>query len=605
MGIKGGAHAEDISDVSGVSSRQRRRKLTFALAVVTLISACIWTAYLWYGKPRLNEHRMNVALSALGATSEDLRKEVNRAMALPREQMLLAAFDSLSVPSKNLDETLRLSGARAALEAAVTEGSDEARLMLGKALRDGSFGPKDSVAALREFDRVRDSSGPGVRAGDPHALYVHALMLSEGLGVNLDLEAAATAARRAGEGIGGSKLKEIAHQALWGSGVFKNGRDPEWAGRMAQRLVAAGDHSAFKIGVASCDRLHEIILDPQKANLGLDEAIKRRNACRGPWIKDAAVAGYKPAMADYANTLLSEQGNVELATQWFEAAGTERSNADNYQYGVLKSLSAADLNTVVSGVKIMWAALKEEKKSEYPSTFTSFNDVLLLISRMQKALAKAESYSRRNFAIALLAQAELEGSARETTKAMQTDMGIDYLRLLARSSEIHRTASLVAEAVRANRPFGEVTQAQPSGKLTPFNGKLDPQVQRDPEQQAKTGYLAGTKNAAAGGLSTFTVDNASGERDAIVRLYLGGKKPAVRNFYVKFGEKFTAKSLTPGTYAMRYRFVGSEDTFEADKPFLLSETATESGRRFSNVTVTLYKVRDGNMTTKKVPSEDF
>ncbi|MDO8441139.1 MAG: hypothetical protein Q7S97_08050, partial [Polaromonas sp.] len=229
---------------------------------------------------------------------------------------------------------------------------------------------------------------------------------------------------------------------------------------------------------------------------------------------------------------------------------------------------------------------------------------LLLISRMQNALGKAEGYSRKNFVIALLAQGELEGSAPETIKAMQTDMGMNYLRTLVRSPEIHRTASLIAEAVRANRPISEVAQALPAGKLAPFSGKLDPQV-RDPEQQAKTGYLAGTKNAASGGLSTFTVDNASGERDAIVRLYLGGQKPAARSFYIKFGEKFTSKSLIPGTYLMRYRFVGSTDTFEADKPFPLSESATESGRRFSNVTVTLYKVRDGNLTTKKVPSEDF
>lgn len=605
MGIKVGAHAEDIIDVSGVSSRQRRRKLTFALAVVTLTSACIWTAYLWYGKPRLNEHRMNVDLSALAATSEDLRKEVNRAMALPREQMLLAAFDSLNAPSKDLDETLRVNGARAALDAAVAEGSDEARLMLGKALRDGTFGTKDSVAALREFDRVRDGNGPGVRAGDPYALYVHALMLSEGLGVNLDLEAAAVAARRAGEGTNGPRLKQIANQALWGSGVFKNGKDPEWAGRMAQRLMAAGDYSAYRIGMSSCAQLHEIVLDRQKNDLGLHESLQRRNACSKPWIKDAAVGGYKPAMVDYADTLLSDQGNVELAIQWLEAAATERSNADNYQYGVLKALSATDLNTVASSVKIMWAALKEEKSTQNPSIFTSFESVLMLVSRMQNALGKAEGYSRKNFAIALLAQGELEGSALETIKAMQTDMGMNYLRPLVRSPEIHRTASLVAEAVRANRAFGEVAPAQPARKLVPFSGKVDPPVQSDPEQQAKTGYLAGTKNSASGGLSTFTVDNASGERDAIVRLYLGGKKPAVRNFYVKFGEKFTAKSLTPGSYAMRYRFVGNDDTFEADKPFLLSETATESGRRFSNVTVTLYKVRDGNMTTKKVPSEDF
>lgn len=605
MRTKGGAQAEDIIDVSGVSSRQRRRRLIFALAVVAIASACIWTAYLWYGKPRLNEHRMNVALSALAATSEDWSKEVNRAMALPREQMLLAAFDSLNAPSKDLDETLRVNGARAALDAAVAEGSDEARLMLGKALRDGTFGTKDSVAALREFDRVSDSIGPGVRAGDPYALYIHALMLSEGLGVNLDLDAAAAATRRAGERTSGPRLHQLARQALWGTGVFKNGKDPEWAGRMARRLMAAGDYSAYRIGVSSCARLHEIVLDPQKSNLGLDESLKRRNACSEPWIKDAAVGGYKPAMADHADTLLSDHGEVELATQWFEAAGTERSNADNYQYGVLKALSAADLNSVASSVKIMWAALKEEKNTQNSNISTSFADPLLLVSRMQKALGKAENNSRKNFAIALLAQGELEGSRPDTVKAIQVDMGTDYLRPFVRSPEVHRTAVLIAEAVRANRPFGEETQAQSAGKLAPFSSKLDPPAQRDPEQQAKTGYLAGTKNAAAGGLSTFTVDNASGDRDAIVRLYLGGKKPAVRNFYVKFGEKFTSKSLTPGTYVMRYRFVGNTDTFEADKPFLLSETVTESGRRFSNVTVTLYKVRDGNMTTKKVPSEDF
>lgn len=604
MGIKGGAHVDDITDVSGVSSRQRRRKLIFALAGVTIASACIWTGYLWYGKPRLNEHRMNVALQALAATSEDWRKEVSETMLLPREQMLLTAFHFLSAPSKDLDETLRVNGARATLDVAVTEGGDQARLMLGKALRDGSFGPKDSVAALREFDRVRDRTSPGVRAGDPDALYLHALMLSEGLGVNLDLEAAAAAAKRASEGIEGARLKEIVHQALWGSGVFKNGKDPEWAGRMANRLVAAGDHSAFRIGVESCNQLHEITLDPKKANLGIDEAIQRRNACTEPWIKDAAVAGYKPAMAHYANALLSNHGNVESATQWLEAAGTERSNEDNYHYGVLKAFSAADPGAVASGVKIMWAALKDERTLN-PSTSAAFYDVLLLVSRMQNSLAKAGNQSRKNFAIALMAQGELEGSMPDTVKAMQVDMGTDYLMPLVRSPEIRRQASLVAEAVRANKPFADVAQTRPPEKLVPFGGKLDPQVQRDPEQQAKTGYLAGAKNAAAGGLSTFTVDNASGERDAIVRLYLGGKKPAARNFYVKFGEKFTAKSLAPGTYAMRYRFVGSDDTFEADKSFPLTETTTESGRRFSNVTVTLFKVRDGNMTTKKVPSEDF
>lgn len=604
MKLKGRAQVEDIIDVSGVSSRQKRRKLRLVFAVLIIASLLLWATYIGYGRTRLNEHRLSVALSTLAATSQDLVKVVNDVRALPREQMLLAAFNSLRAPREDLDETLRINGARAALDIAVAEGDGEAGLWLGKALRDGTLGAKDSVGALREFDRVIDSIGPGVRAGDPHALYLHALVLSEGLGVNLDLDAAAAAAKRAGENATGPRLNQLARQALWGSGVFKNGKDPEWAGRMAQRLMASGDYSAYRIGVSSCNALHEVVLDPRKSNLGLGESLKRRNACREPWIKNAAVGGYKPAMADYADTLLVNHGNAELATRWLEAAGTERSNEDNYHYGVLQAFSAADLGTVASGVKIMWEALKNERTLN-PSNSATFYDVLLLVSRMQNSLAKAGNQSRKNFSIAVMAQGDLEGSMPDAVKAMQVDMGTDYLMPWVQSPEIRRQATHIAEAVRANRPFGEVAQIQPSGKLVPFSGKIDPPTQPDPEQQAKTGYLAGTKNAAAGGLSTFTVDNASGERDAIVRLYLEGKKPAARNFYVKFGEKFTAKSLAPGTYAMRYRFVGSDDTFEADKPFLLSETTTESGRRFSNVTVTLYKVRDGNMKTKKVPSEDF
>ena len=127
----------------------------------------------------------------------------------------------------------------------------------------------------------------------------------------------------------------------------------------------------------------------------------------------------------------------------------------------------------------------------------------------------------------------------------------------------------------------------------------------DTEQQSRSGYVPGAPRTATGGLSTFTVDNAKGGEDSVVRLYLEGKKPEVRAFYVKLGEKFTAKSLSPGTYLMRYRFIGSTDTYEADKQFVLTERETEEGRRFSNVTVTLFRQRDGNLSTRKVPPEEF
>jgi hypothetical protein len=127
----------------------------------------------------------------------------------------------------------------------------------------------------------------------------------------------------------------------------------------------------------------------------------------------------------------------------------------------------------------------------------------------------------------------------------------------------------------------------------------------DPEAQNHTGYLNGTKQIAKGGLSTFKVDNTKGGADAVVRLYRDGRKPAARSMFVRNGDSFTAEALAPGAYRLRYRYIGSADTFEAEETFTLTETRTETGTRFSRLTVTLYQVANGNMTVKKVDASEF
>ncbi len=127
----------------------------------------------------------------------------------------------------------------------------------------------------------------------------------------------------------------------------------------------------------------------------------------------------------------------------------------------------------------------------------------------------------------------------------------------------------------------------------------------DKELQTYTGYVKGSFKGAQGGLSTFTVDNRQGGADAVARLYLNGSKPAVRSMYVRSGETFKAESLAPGNYVLRYRFIGSEDTFEADRIMSLKQIEGESGTQYSNVTVTLFKQVGGNLNTKKVPVDQF
>ncbi len=154
-------------------------------------------------------------------------------------------------------------------------------------------------------------------------------------------------------------------------------------------------------------------------------------------------------------------------------------------------------------------------------------------------------------------------------------------------------------STEANRPAATAPNAKPS------NPPRAAERRTDPELQAFTGYVPGAPQRASDGLSTFTVNNTQGSRDAIARLYLDGEPPAARSFYVKAGETFTARSMSPGRYILRYRFIDKTTVYEAERVFDLVETDTGSGTRYSNVTVTLYEIRNGNLTTKVVPADRF
>jgi hypothetical protein len=189
-------------------------------------------------------------------------------------------------------------------------------------------------------------------------------------------------------------------------------------------------------------------------------------------------------------------------------------------------------------------------------------------------------------------------------------------RALALSEWSARTASAfdssavrdMARQLRGAAPDSHTaTEAKSPLLLTkPASGQVNAApAQTDREQQDRTGYVPGAPLSASGGLSQFTVDNTNGARDAVARLYLNGAMPAVRHFFIKRGEAFSADKLAPGTYVLRYRYMGSRKTFEADRAFLLEENRTDTGTRASDVKVTLYTVKDGNMTTKEVPPESF
>jgi hypothetical protein len=128
-------------------------------------------------------------------------------------------------------------------------------------------------------------------------------------------------------------------------------------------------------------------------------------------------------------------------------------------------------------------------------------------------------------------------------------------------------------------------------------------------ERVKDGYLKGERQLFTDGLSTFKIDNSNGSHDAEVRLYVGGRQ--IRSMFVRVGTAFTAEKLEPGTYKMRYKMNinGEDHAFQAKDDFVLSQTETEIDNgirtRFSKTTVTLYKVKDGNLQTEEIPLASF
>lgn len=78
----------------------------------------------------------------------------------------------------------------------------------------------------------------------------------------------------------------------------------------------------------------------------------------------------------------------------------------------------------------------------------------------------------------------------------------------------------------------------------------------------------------------------------------------VRQFYIPAFGSFTLKKVTAGSYDVRYRDLGSGGLSRSEA-LTLSEVHTDEGTRFSNVTMTLYKVKNGNMKTFGLAEAEF
>lgn len=119
-------------------------------------------------------------------------------------------------------------------------------------------------------------------------------------------------------------------------------------------------------------------------------------------------------------------------------------------------------------------------------------------------------------------------------------------------------------------------------------------------------YVRGYQQLHADGLSTVTVDNSRNDSDVFVKLVSldGPQAYPVRQFFIPGFGNFTIKNVTAGSYDVRYRDL-SNGGLSRSEAFLLEEMPTPNGIQFSKLSLTLYKVQNGNMQTYGLSESEF
>ena len=119
-------------------------------------------------------------------------------------------------------------------------------------------------------------------------------------------------------------------------------------------------------------------------------------------------------------------------------------------------------------------------------------------------------------------------------------------------------------------------------------------------------YVSGYEQLNAGGLSSVTIDNSQNDSDVFVKLVslAGAEAYPTRQIYIPAFGKFTAERAAAGSYDIRYRDLDTGGLSRSDA-FTLEETPTDGGTQYSTITMTLYKVQNGNMQTFPLAESEF
>jgi hypothetical protein len=121
-----------------------------------------------------------------------------------------------------------------------------------------------------------------------------------------------------------------------------------------------------------------------------------------------------------------------------------------------------------------------------------------------------------------------------------------------------------------------------------------------------SGYVPGYPGSATNGSSTITIDNTRNSSDVFLKLISldSGQMKPVRFCYIKAFSNFRLENVAPGRFDVRYQDL-TLGGFSKTEEFSIVETKTSRGTEFTDLSLTLYKVSNGNMVTQQIDPSEF
>ena len=168
-----------------------------------------------------------------------------------------------------------------------------------------------------------------------------------------------------------------------------------------------------------------------------------------------------------------------------------------------------------------------------------------------------------------------------------------------------KSKSTLGGAVNAGGRVAETPNLIPAQPAGP--SMCSPEMTEAPNGQSWPLYAAYVRPITkAGGFSTITIDNGKGRSNIYLKLArpTDRKIDGIREAFIPAGSMFKMDKVEPGSYVIKYKDIATGCNSKSDQ-FRVEQNETTQGIEYSEISLTIYTIMNGNMDFERVAEDSF